>query len=61
MIVALKCLSNFWRTPQMPLISFENDLDLTCSGDYDISSATGKTKIKITDTKLYVPVTTLSI
>ena len=45
----------------MPLINFENDLDLTCSGDYDISSATGKTKIKITDTKLYVPVTTLSI
>ena len=44
----------------MPLINCENNLILTWSGDCVISSATGETKLKITDTKLYVPVVILS-
>ena len=58
--VPLKCLSNFWRTLEMPLISCEINLILTWSEDYVISSATQETKFKTTDTKLYVPVVTLS-
>ena len=44
----------------MPLINCEVNLILTWSKDCVISSATGETKFKITDTKLYVPVVTLS-
>ena len=46
----------------MPLINCEVNLILTSSEDCVISSATatGETKFKITDTKLYVPVGTLS-
>ena len=58
--VPLKYLSNFWRTLEMPLINCEINLILTWSEDCVISSATGATKFKITDTKLYVPVATLS-
>ena len=59
-IVSLKYLSNFWRTLEMPLINCEVNVILTWSKDCVISSATGETKFKITDTKLYVPVVTLS-
>ena len=52
--VLLKCLSNFCRTPEIPLISSKINLILTCSENCVISSATGKTKLSITDTKLYV-------
>ena len=58
--VLLKYLSNFWRTLEMPLINCEGNLILVWSKDCVISSATGKTKFKITDTKLYVPIVTLS-
>ena len=51
-IVPLEYLSNFWRTVEMPLINFEVNLILTWSSTFVISSATGKTKFKITDTKL---------
>ena len=44
----------------MPLINCEINLILTRSQDCVISSATAATKFKITDTKLYVPVVTLS-
>ena len=57
-IVSLKYLSNFWRTLEMPLINCEVNLILTWSPTCVIYSATGK-KIKITETKLYVPVVTL--
>ena len=40
----------------MPLINCEVNLILTWSSTCVISSATGETKFKITDTKLYVPV-----
>ena len=59
-VVPLKYLSNFWRTLEIPLINCEVNLILTWSKDCVISSATGETKFKITDTKLYVPVVTLS-
>ena len=58
--VPLKYLSNFWGTLEMPLIYCEINLILTWSEDCVISSATGEAKFKITDTKLYVPVVTLS-
>ena len=58
--VPLKYLSNFWRTLEMPLINYEVNLILTWSPTCVISSATGETKFKITETKLYVPVVTLS-
>ena len=59
-IVLLKYLSNFWRTLEMPLINCEVNLILTWSKDCVIASTTGETKFAITETKLYVPVVTLS-
>ena len=56
----LKCLSNLWRTPEMSLFNCEFNPILTWSEDCVISSAAGAAKFKITDTKLYVPVITLS-
>ena len=44
----------------MSLINCEINLILAWSKDCVISSATGATKFKITDTKFYVPVVTLS-
>ena len=54
--MSLKCLCNFCRTLEMPLIDCETNLILTWSENCVISSATGKTKFEITDTKFYVPV-----
>ena len=44
----------------MPLINCEGNLILTWSDNCFISSATGKTKLEITDTKLYIPDVNLS-
>ena len=60
MLVPLTYLSNFWRTLEMPIINCEEELILTWSKNCVISSATGETKFAITETKLYVPVATLS-
>ena len=57
----LKYLINFWRNLEVPLIDCEINLILTWSKNCAISSATGATKFKIKDTKLYVTVVTLSI
>ena len=61
-MVPLKCLSNFWRTLEMPLINCEVNLILTWSSTCVIVSTNipnqGAT-FTITDTKLYVPVVTL--
>ena len=71
--VPLKYLSNFWRTLNMPLFNLEVSLSLTWSENCAITSMekrviintrrdvspTGAT-FKITDTKLYIPVVTLS-
>ena len=59
-IVPLKYLSNFWRILEMPLINCEVNLILTCSKDCVITNSTGEGKFAITETKLYVPVVTLS-
>ena len=59
-IVPPKYLSNFWRTLEMPLINCEVNLILTWSKDCVITNSTGEGKFAITETKLYVPVVTLS-
>ena len=59
-IVPLKYLSNFWRTLEMPLINCEVNLLLTWSKDCVITNSTGEGRFAITETKLYVPVVTLS-
>ena len=60
-MVPLKCLSNFWRTLEMPLINCEVTLDLNLSENCVIvaTNVAQTTKVSITDTKLYVPVVTL--
>ena len=59
-MVPIKYLSNFWRTVEMPLINCEIHLMLTCSSTCVITNSTGAGSFAITDTKLYVPVVTLS-
>ena len=56
----LKYLRNFQRTLEMPLINCEISLDLTWSANCGIYNADGATTFEILDTKLYVPVVTLS-
>ena len=62
-IIPLKYLSNFWRNLEMPLINCEVNLILTWSSTC-VLIATGvqnqAATFTITDTKLYVPVVTLS-
>ena len=59
-MVPLKYLSNFWRTLEMPLINCEVNLILTWSSTCVITDSNGAGIFEITDTKLYVPVVTLS-
>ena len=59
-MVPLKYLNNFWGTSEMPLINCEVNLILTWSSTCVITSPTGAGTFAITDTKLYVPVVTLS-
>ena len=62
-MVPLKYLSNFWRTLEMPLINCEINLILTWSSTRVIVSTNIANQVatfEITDTKLYVPVVTLS-
>ena len=59
-MVPLKYLSNFWRTLELPLINCEVHLILTWSSTCVITNSTGAGTFKIADTKLYVPVVTLS-
>ena len=58
--VPLIYFSNFWRTLEMHLINCEINLILTWPENFVVSSATGKTKLAITDAKIYVKVVTLS-
>ena len=51
--VSLKYISKFWRTLEMSLINCESYHVLNWSTDCVISSADGKTKYTIMDTKLY--------
>ena len=59
-MVPLKYLSNFWRTLEMPLINSEVNVILTWSSACVITNSTGAGTFEIADTKLYVPVVTLS-
>ena len=62
-MVPLKYLSNFWRTLEMPLINCEVNLILTWSSACVLISTNIPNQaaiFEITDTKLYVPVVTLS-
>ena len=73
-VIPLKHLSNFWKSLNIPLINCEVELILTWSkncvlADMTVRAAQGDNpaivaptglEFKITDTKLYVPVVTLS-
>ena len=71
-VIPLKHLSNFWRTLNIPLINCEVELfltwskncvlaDMTVDADADPAIvAPSDATLKITDTKLHVPVVTLS-
>ena len=57
--ISLKYFINFWGTLEMPFINCEI-FGLNWFEDCVIYSATVATKFKITDTKIYLPVVTLS-
>ena len=61
-MVSLKYLNNFWRTVEMPLMNCEINLIPTWSANYFLSNAANQaTTFAITNTKIYVPIVTLSI
>ena len=60
-MVPLKYLSNFWRALEMPLINCKVNLILTWSSTCVITNSNGAERFAITDTRIYVPLVTLSI
>ena len=59
-VLPLKYLSNFFRSLEMPLINCKIKLNLTWKKEYVLSNQDGAAVFIINDTKLYVPVVTLS-
>ena len=59
-MVPLKYLRNFSRALEIPLINCEVNLILTWSSACVITNSNGAGRFATTDTKLYVPVVTLS-
>ena len=59
-VVPLKYLSNFFRSLEMPLINCKIKLSLTWKNECVLSAGAGEAVFIINDTKLYVPVVTLS-
>ena len=59
-VVPLKYLSNFFRSLEMPLINCKIKLNLTWKKECALSTDAGEAVFIINDTKLYVPVVTLS-
>ena len=59
-VVPLKYVSNFFRSLEMPLINCKIKLNLTWKKKYALSNDDGDAAFIINDTKLYVPVVTLS-
>ena len=59
-VVPLKYLSNFFRSLEMPLINCKIKLNLTWKKEYVLSTDAGNAVFIIIDTKMYVPVVTLS-
>ena len=65
LVVPLRYVSNFFRSLGMPLVNCKIDLELTWHKDcmiFSANSAAGQVvSFMITNTKLYIPVVTLSI
>ena len=59
-VVPLKYLSNFFRSLEMPLINCKIKLNLTWKKECVLSTGAGEAVFVFNDTKLYVPVVTLS-
>ena len=59
-VVPLKYLSNFFRSLEMPLINCKIKLNLIWKKECVLSTGDSETVFIINDTKLYVPVLTLS-
>ena len=59
-VVPLKYLSNFFRSLEMPLINCKIELNLTWKKECVLSTDAGNAVFIINDTKMYVPVVTLS-
>ena len=59
-VVPLKHLSNFFKSLEMPLINCKIKLNLTWKKECVLSTGVGEAVFIINDTKLYVPVVTLS-
>ena len=59
-VVPLKYFSNFFRSLEMPLINCKIKLNLTWKKECVLSTGAGEVVFIINDTKLYVPVVTLS-
>ena len=57
--VPLRYLSNFWRSLEIPLINCKIHLELNWSKDC-VMSTIADTTLKITNTKLYLPIVALS-
>ena len=59
-VVPLKYLSNFFRSLEMPLINCKIKLNLTCKKECVLSTDDGNAVFIINESKMYVPVVTLS-
>ena len=59
-VVPLKYLSNFFRSLEMPLINCKIKLNLTWKKECVLTTDAGDAVFIINDTKMYVPVVTLS-
>ena len=59
-VVPLKCLINFFRSLEMPLINCKIKLNLTWKKECVLSTDAGAAVFIINDAKLYIPVVTLS-
>ena len=59
-VVPLKYLSNFLRSLEMPLINCKIKLNVTWKKEFVLSTDAGDAVFIINDTKMYVPVVTLS-
>ena len=59
-VVPLKYLSNFFRSLEMPLINCKIKLNLTWKKECVLSTDDGNAVFIVNDTKMYVPVITLS-
>ena len=59
-VVPLKYLSNFFRSLEMPLINYKIKLNLTWEKECVLSTDEGNAEFIVNNTKMYVPVVTLS-